>query len=272
MSIPVHSDGENRIFIKWRDIYIEKDEEEVAHRHDYYQVMFLERVSGAHKIDFQNYQAKNRSVHFISMSRVHQVHFTPSTKGGLILFPNSVFSQSEKTLLSTLLYFRNTANPVLNLAEKDFESIMELVIYLKKSLSGHVLELSRHLLFSILIQLRELYIRYEKKALPGSNFNELIIYRKWLRSVKGQKSPDIFCRDSKISKNRLNDLCKKQFGKTALQILHEQRLLEAKRLLVYTEKQIKEIAYDCGFEDVSYFNRFFKKRTSLTPSEFRKRH
>ncbi|OIQ20116.1 MAG: AraC family transcriptional regulator [Flavobacterium sp. MedPE-SWcel] len=57
--------------------------------------------------------------------------------------------------------------------------------------------------------------------------------------------------------------------KTPLQIIQERVIAEAKRLLYYTEKSIKEIAIEIGFEDTSHFSRFFKKQTSFTPTEFK---
>lgn len=58
--------------------------------------------------------------------------------------------------------------------------------------------------------------------------------------------------------------------KTPLQIIQERITLEAKRLLYYTDKTSKEIAYDLGFDDPAYFSRFFKNQTAASPSEFKK--
>lgn len=55
-----------------------------------------------------------------------------------------------------------------------------------------------------------------------------------------------------------------------LQIIHERIVLEAKRLLIYTDKTAKEIAYEVGFEDASHLSRLFKKHTTLSPSDFKK--
>lgn len=55
-----------------------------------------------------------------------------------------------------------------------------------------------------------------------------------------------------------------------LQIIHKRIILEAKRLLTYSEKSAKEIAYDIGFTDASHLSRLFKKQTELTPSQFKK--
>ena len=55
-----------------------------------------------------------------------------------------------------------------------------------------------------------------------------------------------------------------------LQIIHERIILEAKRLLIYTDKTAKEIAYEIGFDDASHLSRLFKKHTTFSPSNFKK--
>ncbi len=62
-----------------------------------------------------------------------------------------------------------------------------------------------------------------------------------------------------------------KFKQSPLQIIHNRIILEAKRLLHYTDKTAKEIAYEIGFEDASHLSRMFKKHTAVSPSEFRKR-
>jgi AraC family transcriptional activator of pobA len=58
--------------------------------------------------------------------------------------------------------------------------------------------------------------------------------------------------------------------KSPLVVIQNRIMLEAKRLLMYTDKSAKEIAYELGFEDAAYFSNIFKKQTSLPPSDFRK--
>lgn len=57
--------------------------------------------------------------------------------------------------------------------------------------------------------------------------------------------------------------------KGPLQVIHERIALEAKRLLLYTDKSTKEIAFELGFEEVPHFSRFFKKQVNLPPSAFK---
>lgn len=57
--------------------------------------------------------------------------------------------------------------------------------------------------------------------------------------------------------------------KSPLTVIQERIVLEAKRLLMYTDKSAKEIAFELGFEDAAYFSNFFKKNTETSPSDFR---
>ncbi len=61
-----------------------------------------------------------------------------------------------------------------------------------------------------------------------------------------------------------------KLNQSPLQIIHERIVLEAKRLLIYTDKTAKQIAYEVGFEDASHLSRLFKKHTSQSPSSFKK--
>ena len=72
-----------------------------------------------------------------------------------------------------------------------------------------------------------------------------------------------------ISAGHLSEVVKVQSGKPAIKHIHERLILEAKRLLFHTNTPLKEIAYELGFSDASYFNRFFKRETDLTPAAYR---
>ncbi len=71
------------------------------------------------------------------------------------------------------------------------------------------------------------------------------------------------------SPKTLSNLFAKYNQKSPLHIIHERIVLEAKRLLTYTDKTSKEIAYDLGFEEVGTFHKIFKKITSQTPQHFK---
>jgi AraC-like DNA-binding protein len=68
---------------------------------------------------------------------------------------------------------------------------------------------------------------------------------------------------------QLNRAVKSVTGKTASDVIIERLILEAKRLLLFSELSNKEVAYKLNYEDPSYFARIFRKKTGLTPSAFR---
>ncbi len=73
------------------------------------------------------------------------------------------------------------------------------------------------------------------------------------------------------SPKTISNLFAKHGTKTPLQYIQERKMLEARRLLSYTERQIQEIAYEIGFEDIQAFSRFFRKHEGVSPSKFREK-
>ncbi|GGY09119.1 AraC family transcriptional regulator [Litchfieldella qijiaojingensis] len=74
-----------------------------------------------------------------------------------------------------------------------------------------------------------------------------------------------------VTSAHLNTLCRRLAGRSALQLLHERLLLEAKRELTYTNMTISQVADNLGFSEPAYFTRFFKRLTGLSPKAFRLR-
>ncbi len=71
------------------------------------------------------------------------------------------------------------------------------------------------------------------------------------------------------SPKTLSNIFSKINSKTPLQYIHNRKMLEARRLLRYSDKQIQEIAYGIGYEDIQTFSRFFKKHEGISPSLFK---
>lgn len=69
---------------------------------------------------------------------------------------------------------------------------------------------------------------------------------------------------------QLQNLVKNRLGLTIKHLAQKKILLESQKDIAFTDKSIKEVAYDMGFKDPAYFNRFFKGNTNLSPNEFRK--
>lgn len=81
-----------------------------------------------------------------------------------------------------------------------------------------------------------------------------------------------YARELGVSESRLNRVCRVAAGKSALEIVQDRLTLEARRRLIHVAGSVAALAYELGFEDPAYFWRFFRRRTGMTPSAFRKAH
>lgn len=87
---------------------------------------------------------------------------------------------------------------------------------------------------------------------------------------KESKSVKFYADLLHVTPNHLNKIVKKETGKTTSDFIDHICILEAKVLLLQTNSSISQIAYELGYEDTSYFSRFFKRYTDTSPSSFRK--
>lgn len=90
------------------------------------------------------------------------------------------------------------------------------------------------------------------------------------RYYREHRPLDFYAAKLNVSTPHLNSICRQAAGVSALQVIHERILLEAKRDLVYTAYTIKEISGWLGFAEAAYFTRFFKRRQKMSPHEFRR--
>ncbi|TKC62105.1 helix-turn-helix domain-containing protein [Pedobacter hiemivivus] len=99
------------------------------------------------------------------------------------------------------------------------------------------------------------------------------IIRKFNLLVEGnfhnEHSVNFYAQKLNKSPKTLSNLFALFDQKTPIQLIQERIIIEAKRLLYYTDKSAKEITYDLGFEDPAYFCNFFKKHTSFSPIGYR---
>jgi AraC family transcriptional regulator, transcriptional activator of pobA len=83
------------------------------------------------------------------------------------------------------------------------------------------------------------------------------------------KTPKGFAQKLNITPSYLNSLCKEIYTKTVSEIIQERVILEAKRLLAHTGLSVSEISFKLGFDDNSYFGRYFKKAVGISPARYR---
>ncbi len=89
------------------------------------------------------------------------------------------------------------------------------------------------------------------------------------QNYKTLKSPSEYAEKLNISRGYLTEAVREVTGKPAQHWIHQEILIEAKRLLAFTHLTIKQIAYELGYDDHTYFSRLFSKLEDESPSEFR---
>lgn len=92
------------------------------------------------------------------------------------------------------------------------------------------------------------------------------------RDFKTLKSPSEYAEILNITRGYLTEAVREVTGKPAQHWIHQEILIEAKRLLVFTHLSVKEVAYELGYSDHTYFSRLFSKLEDQSPSEFRNQH
>lgn len=105
----------------------------------------------------------------------------------------------------------------------------------------------------------------------GSGFS-LFRFRVLLESnYKRERRPEFYANALGMSVVRLNRCCRVFSDRTVAQAVRDRLILEAKRLLAYSNLSISQIAFELGYEDPAYFSRVFRKETGHSPLEFRAR-
>ena len=72
-----------------------------------------------------------------------------------------------------------------------------------------------------------------------------------------------------FAERNLNIICRNNFQKSVSEIIETRKLIEAKRMLLYSDKSVSEIGYELGYNEKSYFTRVFHSRMDITPTRFR---
>jgi len=75
-----------------------------------------------------------------------------------------------------------------------------------------------------------------------------------------------------VTPRQLSEIGKRFLGRTAKRMIEERLVLEAKRLLRFTDRPVKRVAYDLGYDDPSHFSKVFKRLTDQAPQDFKNQH
>ena len=115
-----------------------------------------------------------------------------------------------------------------------------------------------------------------KRNLPIENVakvSQIATFNNFLRILEENFRRDMgvsfYAEKMNMSERNLNLICKNNFQKSVSEIIETRKLIEAKNLLLHSEKTISEIGFELGYNEKSYFTRVFHAKMGVTPSRFR---
>jgi AraC family transcriptional activator of pobA len=245
------------------------DKAEEPHRHNYYTILWTINASGKHTIDLNTIEIKNDMLFFIHPEQVHQVESEDESPEGLaILFTEEFLIKNGLTtkFINDLNLF--TVEGKINFLQlNDSHNEIKHLIYklqeIYNSTENFTEEKFSAYLKLFLIDAFELKSNKQIESIGEmppeivSRF-KVLVEQKYMEWHKVSEYADKLT----ISANYLNEIIKKNTGRTAKEHIQNRLVAEAKRLSFFTQLSAKEIGFKLGFNDPSHFAKFSKKFVS----------
>jgi AraC-like DNA-binding protein len=251
-----------------------KDLVQDLHRHDFFFILALCNGAGAHEIDFTPYEVLNNSIFILRPGQVHQLSLDADCTGFLVEFDTAFYHPKDKLANQRLIRAGN--KNFCAFEEERFKKLQDVLVYIFNEYitkqDGYI-DLIKANLDIFFIEFIRQSANPNDTSKKGSTyaqerFEEFIELTSTHIAINKQVSQ--YSDLMNLSIYQLNAITKATVGKPASELINEQIVLEAKRYLLATPNQVKEIADHLGYQDISYFIRFFKKHTGYSPEAFRK--
>jgi len=267
------SKGQTILSFNIEDIHYKAPYDESSiHRHNFYEIYLFDRGGGKHTIEFDTFDIKDQSVSVVFPRQFHQLKITKETKGIVIMFSEELFCSEilRKELRAYCIDLQLKLNN-LQLDNSQYKEIAEqcnMIQDLFKDLNIIKNEQIRHIIKITLLKLMDIS---KFSVLTQRDTSDANIFLEFSNLVDSQfkdvRLVSEYAEKMGLSTKKLNALTKKIGGQTALQVIHERILQEAKHLLAFTSMSHKEIAYELKFDSPSAFNKFIHSKTNSSPSE-----
>jgi AraC-like DNA-binding protein len=250
----------------------------LPHGHDFYVSVLFTAGNGTHKIDFNNYLIKPGRVFMLAPGQVHTWELSDDIDG-YVFFHTKEFYDLNFTYekVANYPFFSSLSNtPLIVLKKSSLKKIESMFSEIVKEYHHNELMKFKKLFSMVNI----LYIELSREYLPqkmreDQNLPYLARVRQLEELINKNfvdiKSAGKYAGLMYVSERHLNRMVKASLNKTTSDLITDRIILEAKRMLVFSEKTIAEIIGELGYTDSAYFFRFFKKKTSLTPAAFLQR-
>lgn len=253
------------------------------HIHSFYQIIWFKSGRGRHFVDFKAYDVFNNVIFFITKNQVHYFDHHTRYNGVLIHFNETFLIRKDHEtdfFLKQDLFNDPYRQPYCHIGKDMGPLLDEYIIQIKRELRNKDQfgneELLRNYLRSFLIQVQRRKNESGKDPhpaafLPGEKRAQLARFINLIEENyhKGYTVAE-YAGLLPVSPRTLSDITGQLLNKTPSQMVQERIILEAQRLLLHSNLNVNQVGHRLGFDDPSYFVKYFKKYTNVSPSEFRK--
>lgn len=244
-----------------------------AHRHDFHFFIILEKGEAVFEVDFKKIRIHKKVLFYIHPNQVHRfIDYTNTTVFGLLI-TNENLHPEYITLLDDIV----PAKPLLpspeNLALISETADLCLKLFERKTDKLYLKLLKDNSNTLVGLILSE-YMQQAKAVEKLTRFETMSkIFKAELdRNFTSLKRPGDYAKVLNISTPYLNECIKKATGHPVSYHIQHRIMLEAKRLLYHSNKSVKEIAAELGYDDYPYFSRLFRKVAGMSAISFRNKN
>ena len=246
----------------------------VPHRKDHYLLVFIRRAGGRQWIDTTPYILKDNTIYFTGPNQIIvKEEFRQLWSTG-IAFTREFLSFQENAALSKLPLIQNSqGGHELLLTDADINFVEDMLARINVEYRRPSEWQQRMLTAYLTVLLTYLSRLYTEQFKDNDTSADMLLLKNFQAKInecfRELHEVGDYASLLHISAGHLSEVVKIQSGKPAIKHIHGRLVLEARRLLFHTHQSLKDIAFDLGFSDASYFNRFFKRETGMTPAEYR---
>ncbi|WP_157962747.1 helix-turn-helix domain-containing protein [Chitinophaga deserti] len=250
----------------------------VPHRHHAFQILWFTKGSGDHVVDFVKYELGDNILFLLRPGQVHQL---PKSGffGYSITFTEQFYWENKherQTLYDfTTLFDDSQEYAPIHISHPAAESLGKIISLMQSEQSvqieGSSTSVIKHYLNAFLL-LAEREKKHNAANSPDvHNHDARIIQLRRLveKNFRQEHQAGFYAAHFSLTAKRLNEIAKEAINKTVTDMVHARLILEAKRQLAFSNRNVKEICYELGFEDPAYFSRFFRHHAGISPHEFR---
>lgn len=247
---------------------------------NFYKISYKSNLCGQAKYGQHYYDFGEGGLVYTAPNQLFEVHNNVSSGCVLLIHPDFLLSYPLAKKIKHYGFFLYSTNEALHLSEKEKETIFSVFKIIDDELNSRIDDFSQDVIISQLELLLNYSNRfYKRQFITRKAVNNDILqkleeilnnYFNQEKSVNlGMPKVQQIAEKLNISSSYLSDLLRTLTGQNAQQHIQNRIIEKAKELLTTTNLSVTEIAYELGFEHSQSFSKLFKKKTNVTPMEFR---